>query len=613
MPWLSLRLAPNLCLQQTTCSGSATTSLSGYVFDPANNLPVANAIVYVPNGTVQPFIDGPSSGPQVSGSPLVSTTTDIAGHFTLTNMPAGSNIPVVVQAGLWRRKFTIPTINSCTANILPGGTAANSGNLTLPANHTQGDIPKIAIVTGGDSSLECVALKVGISQSEFTDPGGSGRINLYEGDGVGGAVVSNSSPAESALFSSQANLNAYDVVLFGSQGQTDPDATATNQQVLANFADAGGRVFAETSEYGWLDGNSAFAGTVNWNPGQGSWGNYLDDTTYPSIIDTAFTRGTELGQWLNQAIIYGGTLDQIPVGVIRHDFTSVGSGTHRWLYTANDVNVGGNGQGPGPNIPLQFTFDTPVGSSSQPGRVWFNDYLVDAQQNSFAYTGLTFPAECPTGGMTPQEKLFEYGLFDLTTSLGAPSATVAVTNSPATFVQGDSGDTVTINVSNMSATPLDTSLTLTAVLPTGLTAVSMAGQGGGTAWACNSSTLVHPQRSFERYCQRSDHSDRCGCAECSHRYRGVNGIRDRGGAEALASSVNGSEGVTSAAPANACIISGALYPAGTVNPANTCQVCVPATNTTSWSTQPNGSSCNDGNACTQVDTCQSGVCTGSFR
>jgi hypothetical protein len=480
----------NLCQQQQICSGGGTTSLSGYVFDPANNLPVPNAIVYVPNGTVQPFVDGPAAGPQISGSPLVATTTNIAGHFTLNNMPVGTNIPLVVQAGLWRRQFTIPTINSCTANTLSGGNAGNSGNLTLPANHTQGDIPKIAIVTGSDSSVECVALKIGVSQSEFTDPGGSGRINLYEGDGLGGAVVSGSSSAESTLFSSQANLNAYDVVLFGSQGQTDPDAITANQLELANFANAGGRVFAETMAYGWLDGNSTFSGTVNWNPGQGSWANYLSDTTYPSLIDTTLTRSMELGQWLNQAIVYGGTLDQIPVGVIRNDFTSVISPTHRWLYTANDVNVGGNGQGPGPNIPLQFTFDTPVGSSSQPGRVWFNDYLVNAEQNSSGYHGVPFPAECPTGGLTPQEKLFEYGLFDLTTSLGAPTATVAVTNSPSTFTQGDSSDTLTINIAGTSASALDSSLTLTAALPTGLTAVSMAGQNSGTAWTCNSSTLV---------------------------------------------------------------------------------------------------------------------------
>lgn len=476
----------NLCQQQQTCSGSGTTSLSGYVFDPANNLPVPNAIVYVPNATVQPFIDGPSSASTISGSPLVATTTDIAGAFTLTNMPVGTNIPVVVQAGLWRRQFVIPTINSCTTNAVSIGPSGTPSHLTLPANHNQGDIPKIAVVTGSQSSVECMALAMGIAQSEFTDPNGNGRINLYAGDGKGGAVVSASSPAETTLFTAQANLNAYDVVLLGSQGQTDPDATSASQQILANFADAGGRVFAETLGYGWLDGNPDFSGTVNWNPGQGSWGNYLGDPTYNADIDESFSRGIQLTQWLHQPAVYGGTAGIVPVGVITNDFTSVGSGTHRWLYTANDIASGG----PGANIPLQFTFDTPVGSSSQAGRVWFNDYLVEAETNSSGVQGLTFPEECPVGTMSPQEKLFEYGMFDLTTSLGPPTASVTITNAPSTFAPGDSSDTLTINVAATGANALDSSLTLTASLPVGLTAVSMAGKNSGTAWSCNSGSLV---------------------------------------------------------------------------------------------------------------------------
>jgi hypothetical protein len=59
-----------------------------------------------------------------------------------------------------------------------------------------------------------------------------------------------------------------------------------------------------------------------------------------------------------------------------------------------------------------------------------------------------------------------------------------------------------------------------------------------------------------------------------------------------------------------CFIGGTLYPAGTVNPSNACQVCTPGSSTTLWSNKANGATCNDGNACTQTDSCQSGVCTG---
>src|SRR5439155_19815 len=39
--------------------------------------------------------------------------------------------------------------------------------------------------------------------------------------------------------------------------------------------------------------------------------------------------------------------------------------------------------------------------------------------------------------------------------------------------------------------------------------------------------------------------------------------------------------------------------------------CNPSTGTCSNPAKPNGSSCNDGNACTHTDTCQSGVCAGA--
>ncbi len=61
---------------------------------------------------------------------------------------------------------------------------------------------------------------------------------------------------------------------------------------------------------------------------------------------------------------------------------------------------------------------------------------------------------------------------------------------------------------------------------------------------------------------------------------------------------------SSGACAMDCFIGGAIYTAGTVNPTNACQVCTPATSTTAWSNEPNGTSCAGG-------TCQSGTCATS--
>ncbi len=60
-----------------------------------------------------------------------------------------------------------------------------------------------------------------------------------------------------------------------------------------------------------------------------------------------------------------------------------------------------------------------------------------------------------------------------------------------------------------------------------------------------------------------------------------------------------------------CRISGVAYRAGTINPANACQVCRPSLSTTSWSPAQSGTTCNDGDACTRSDTCRSGACAGT--
>jgi Bacterial Ig-like domain (group 3)/Domain of unknown function DUF11 len=142
---------------------------------------------------------------------------------------------------------------------------------------------------------------------------------------------------------------------------------------------------------------------------------------------------------------------------------------------------------------MQFTFNTPVGSApdAQCGRVLYNEYHVE---NSTVAAGTKFPTECTTGAMSPQEKLLEYSLFDLmnaVTSDAPPTATISVANSPAAFVQGDSADTITITVTNTTPTiATNPSLSVTAVLPAGLTAVSMEGTNTGSGWLCTAATLT---------------------------------------------------------------------------------------------------------------------------
>ncbi len=63
--------------------------------------------------------------------------------------------------------------------------------------------------------------------------------------------------------------------------------------------------------------------------------------------------------------------------------------------------------------------------------------------------------------------------------------------------------------------------------------------------------------------------------------------------------------------ASGCLIGSTYYASGTINPDNACQACTPASSTSAWSNRSNGTTCNDGNACTRNDVCTSGTCGGT--
>lgn len=397
-----------LCLQQVSCANGGTTSISGTVYTPNGTDPLPNAQVYIPNAAVAPFTPGvscPAPGTPPSGSPLVGTTTAVDGTFTLTNVPVGTSIPLVVVSGRWRRQVVVPTVTACTNTAF---------STRMPQNQTEGDIPLIAIASGSADQVECVLRKVGVADSEFTAAGGGGRINLYAGEDSPGALpASGTTPSEAALMGIPTTTNKYDVIMLPCQGEATTK-TAAELLDFVNFANAGGRVYASHFSYDYMDQNPYLPSVATWAVQQTSPPDGL------ATVNTTFSAGETLAQWL-QLVGATTTQGQMPISTLRHDLDGVIAPTQSWL-TLNDTAAN--------NPVMQFVYDAPIGAPNQCGRVLFNEYHVENPpgKNGSVPPGTTFPNECSTAPMTSQEKLLEYMLFELTNDGGSPTLTPTTAN-----------------------------------------------------------------------------------------------------------------------------------------------------------------------------------------
>ena len=414
-----------LCQQVTGCSGGVQTTVTGTVRAGKSAWtglaadPVPNVLVYVPNsGTsgIQPFSAGASCrqcGADVSGNPLVSTYTDFDGTFTLTNVPSGTTVPVVVQLGRWRRVFTF-NVPSCMSTPL--------GDLNLPRNKSEGDIPLTAVSTGSVDPLECVLLKMGVDKAEFTADSGSGRIHIYGGGpngpngGTPGSTAGAGTRAESYLLDTGGTYQNYDQIMLPCWG-APANKTNTELADLISYADNGGHFFATHYSYSWLVGNGEFDGVVHWHPDYDNPGNVnwtLNVSTTVPLSPPAAHGGT-FAKWLNlvQALSNSGTpmpaQPQVSINNPRHDADYVQGNTQDWI----------DGTDPDHNNAMveHFTFDTPV-SGSTCGHAIFSDFHVSQIAGGRSSTkGVTFPNEC-TKGFTAQERILEYMLFDLASCAG---------------------------------------------------------------------------------------------------------------------------------------------------------------------------------------------------
>jgi hypothetical protein len=384
----------NLQCNRVVCEKGHSTTLSGTVFDPGSQVPLYNAIVYVPNAPLVPFSDGVTCdrcGAMTSGEPIAIGLSDAHGHFQLDDVPPGDAIPLVVQIGRWRRAVTVDHVAACVDNPVP------LESTHLPRNHHEGDIPRYAVVTGGFDPLECLMRKIGIDDEEFTGADGTGRVHLYEGYGGGGV------PSSQPSVNLYPQLSRYDAVLLACEGEPYPDNKpypAANE--LLDYLNQGGRIYASHYQYYWFAPAPGGEG-IPPLPSVAVWD--TEAAMQPSVnanINTTFPKGRAYYDWLENAgaIASAGLL---PIEQVRHDIDyAVPNISTAWVRV--DI----------PSVEM-LTFNTPVGAapSAQCGRVVFSDMHVASNDD----TGMPFPTGCVTTGLSSQEKALEFMIFDLSSCI----------------------------------------------------------------------------------------------------------------------------------------------------------------------------------------------------
>src|SRR5262249_13869059 len=153
-------MCSGLRCQVHTCSGGNTTTVSGTIYDPSGNRPLSGVVAYIPGSPLGSLPNNTcySCSDLYSGDPIAGAVSDSLGQFTIHNPPDGANIPLVIQIGKWRRTSTLPPVTICQNTPVPDNT------LLLPGKGGDGDMPQIAISTGGGDSLECLLFRMGIDK-----------------------------------------------------------------------------------------------------------------------------------------------------------------------------------------------------------------------------------------------------------------------------------------------------------------------------------------------------------------------------------------------------------------------------------------------------------------
>jgi hypothetical protein len=366
--------------------GSGTTSISGTVYDPAGNNPLYNILVYIPtfpNDPLPAMTHGMSCDTCAAkiDNAMATALTDAKGNFTIKDAPVGANIPIVVQVGKWRRKYTMPTATvACVDNAFPNSTTP-ANRLRLPAKQSEGDMPLIAYTTGCDP-MDALLQKIGIAPAEFTAAKKGGSVEVYTGKSTTSTPPAGATDAY-AFWDDPVDMERHDIVMNACECSPYPrDKGYAN---LDTYLNGGGRFFGSHYHINFFADATATADLK----AAATWSEWGSCGSGPYAIDTTFPKGKAMADWLQ------GIFPTIPYA----SFTATSS------CIVQDIHATVTG------ISQQWIYDT---STKYPGYISINT-PTSAQPADRCGRAVVTDLHVGSSGSTleQQEAALEFMFFDL--------------------------------------------------------------------------------------------------------------------------------------------------------------------------------------------------------
>lgn len=376
--------------EPSVCNQGKGAVISGRVTSPSGELPLSGVTVYVPSSPVDelPFGTGCwRCQSALFGLPLATTVTGTDGTFELTNVPVGSKVPIVIQTGKWRRQVELE-VKDCQSNPIADDDAR------LPAKRAEGNLPRIALVSGGEDTLECLLRKLGIDDGEFGTSFSDARVRIFQGKGGMARVANANTPLdpEAALWTKPAPLSNFDLVLLGSEMGPNNDAPIPEElAALHDYVATGGRLLVQHfHNYVLATGAADVASVATFS----QQANLADPAKV--TVDQTSARGEQLAASLH-ALDAQGKLGELTVHAGRNSVQAVKAPALRLLYSEAPASV------------QAYSLDLPT-KAGQPvcGRLLETELLTGAGDSV-----ASFPDGCKSSGLNAQERALAYLLFDL--------------------------------------------------------------------------------------------------------------------------------------------------------------------------------------------------------